>query len=208
MRGERPEVGQFIDRFAGGLPGAVAGPFVDPQDPRPVAEAGGLERRDIFEAVGGHDPVVGIGCRDQDRRIGRARADRVIGRIGQEVAEIGLLCRIAVIPDPELSAREAGEAQHVHDADAGKGRSEQVRPLVSDCRNQQPAIGFALDREAVRRGDAFAFQIFGGGDEIVEDVLLVREPPGIVPRSAVFPAATQIGNGVGAAPTQARTAGE
>lgn len=136
MRGECPEVGDFVDCLTGGFPGTVAGPPVDPQDPRFVAEVRCLKRRDIFEAVGRHDAVVGIRRRDQDRRIGHLRADRVIGRIGQEVAKVGFLPWIAVVPDPELSARETGEAQHVHHADAWKGRGEKVWALVGHGRDQ------------------------------------------------------------------------
>ena len=42
-------------------------------------------------------------------------------------------------------------------------------------------------------------QILCGGDEIVEDVLLVGLHAGLVPRTAVLPAAAQIGDRVDAA---------
>lgn len=153
MRGERPRVGDRRDRLAGGLPGAMASPPVDLQDPRLIAELCGLERRDIFEAVGRHGAVVGISRRDQDRRIGRARADRVIGRIGQEIAEVGFLPLIAIIPDPELPACEAGEAQHAHDADARKGRGARLGVLPRMCHD-------ILERPAVLRF-ATTFRIWG-----------------------------------------------
>ena len=57
------------------------------------------------------------------------------------------------------------------------------------------------------RGDPFGDQVFGAGDEIVEDVLLVRQDAGLVPVLAVFPAAAQVGHRQHPAHVPARPAG-
>ena len=41
-------------------------------------------------------------------------------------------------------------------------------------------------------GDAVGLQIFAGGDEVVEHVLLVGEPAGVVPGVAIFAAAAML----------------
>ena len=98
----------------------------------------------------GHDAVVRVGGGGQHRRVAHAGPDIVIGRIGPEHAEIGLAVRIAVIVDPVAAGGEAVEAQHVHHADGGQSRREQVRPLVDHRADQQAAVGAALDRELLR----------------------------------------------------------
>ena len=119
------------------------------------------------------DAVVGVGRHGDQRRIGAAALDVVIGRIGQQRLEVGLDVRMAIIVDPVAAGRELVETQHVHDANAGADRVEQVRALVGHRADQQAAVGAADGREAVRRRDAVGLQIFAGRNEVVEHILLV-----------------------------------
>src|SRR5439155_106371 len=69
-------------------------------------------------------------------------------------------------------------------------RGEQLRALVGDRAHQQAAIAAAVDGERGRAGNVVLYQPFSGGDEVVEDVLLLQLGAGIVPGGAVFTAAT------------------
>ena len=86
----------LVDRFAGAVPGAA----LDADQVRPAADRRRLQRRGIFEAVRGHDAIVGVGGRDQDRGIVDAVADIVQRRIAGKHVEIRLDARIAIIVDP------------------------------------------------------------------------------------------------------------
>src|SRR3546814_1916272 len=71
-----------------------------------------LERGGIFEAVPRHDAVVGVRGRHEHRRIGSPVLDIVIGRIGEQILEIGFLRRIAIIVDPIAASGEARSEEH------------------------------------------------------------------------------------------------
>src|SRR3546814_2353319 len=62
----------------------------------------------------------------------------------------------------------------------------------SDVCSSDLAVRAALDRELALAGDPLANQKFARGDEVVEDILLLVEPPGVVPRLAIFAAAAQV----------------
>ena len=83
-------------------------------------------------------------------------------------------------------------AQHVEDADRRQGRCEEVGPLVQRRADQETAVAAALDRDPSGARVALGDQPFGGGDEVVEDVLLVLLGAGEVPVAAVLPAAAQV----------------
>ena len=77
--------------------------------------------------------------------------------------------------------------------------SASAAPNSSGCwvmrrADEQPAIRAAADGDALRPGPAGRRQPPEAGGEIVEDVLLVREPAGVVPRLAVLPSAAQRGD--------------
>ena len=192
MSDEGVHVREFLDLLVGRLAGAVAGARFDTDQVRRAVGIGMLHRRNIFEAVPRHDSVVGVGGRRQDRRVTHPVANVVIGRIGPQHPEIRLPVRIAVIVDPVAPGGEPVEAQHVHHADSGQRRCEQVGPLIHHRADEQAAIGPPLDCETVSRCDVLGDQIFAGRDEIVEHVLLVRPPAGIVPGLAIFAAAADV----------------
>src|SRR5205807_607391 len=53
-------------------------------------------------------------------------------------------------------------------------------------------VAAAFDRDAIRRRIPGVDEMFGSGDEIIEDVLLVLEHAGAVPRFAVLAAAAEV----------------
>ena len=83
------------------------------------------------------------------------------------------------------------EAQHVHDADRRQTGAVQFRPLRHRRPHQQAAITTALDRQLVTPGVALLDEVLGGGDEVVEDVLLLQLGAGLVPFLTVLAAAAQ-----------------
>ena len=85
---------------------------------------------------------------------------------------------------------------------AGRHGPEQVRALGQAGADQQAAVGAAADGEFGRGRVAIGDQPFGGGDEVVEDVLLVVLLARLVPRLAVLAAAAQVGDGQDAARLQ------
>src|SRR4051812_50117359 len=71
-------------------------------------------------------------------------------------------------------------------------RSVKVRPLRQRCSNQQSSVAAAEDRQLGRICVLLIHQPFGCSNEIVEDVLLFGEHPGLMPGFAEFTAATQV----------------
>src|SRR5690554_1174002 len=149
--------------------------------------------------MGRNDAIVGVGRGDQDGRIAGTGPDIVQGRVSEKVPKICLDIRTPKLLCPKLPTGVALEPQHVQDADTGNSCREQVGPLIDDRSDQQPAVGFALNGQPVRRCNAFALQEFAGGDEVIEGVLLLLSAPGIVPSLSVFSATTNVRDGVDAA---------
>ena len=90
-------------------------------------------------------------------------------------------------------------AQHVHHADGREADGVEVRTLHLAGADQQTAVRTAADRQLVRRGVFLGDEVFGRRDEVVEDVLLVFQHAGLVPRLAVLRTAAQVGFAVDAA---------
>ena len=76
---------------------------------------------------------------------------------------------------------------------AGSARAEEVGPLGQARADEQAAVAAAADRQAGRARVAVGDEPLGGGDEVVEHVLLVGLHPGLVPVLAVLAAAAQVG---------------
>mmetsp|Transcript_6598 Transcript_6598/g.27333 ORF Transcript_6598/g.27333 Transcript_6598/m.27333 type:complete len:718 (+) Transcript_6598:973-3126(+) len=154
------------------------------------AGVGGLQRGGVFEAVRRHDAVVVVAGGDEHGRVFDAALDVVQRRVSvQGLEHLGVVAG-AVVGGPGPADREVLVAQHVHHAHLRHGRGEQLRALVGDRAHQQAAIAAAVDGERGRAGNVVLYQPFSGGDEVVEDVLLLQLGAGIVPGGAVFTAAT------------------
>jgi hypothetical protein len=166
----------------------------DADNVRLAPNIGSLKRGSIFETVPRHDPVVGIRRRHQHGGIVHARADVVIGRIRAQRPPVGLDRRTAIIIDPIAPRRKLVEAEHIHHPHRRKRGREEIGPLVDDRADEQPAVRSALDRQLIRRRYPLGNQIFARRNKVIEDILLARQPSGIVPVLAIFAAAAKVGD--------------
>src|SRR5215510_4732570 len=179
----------------GGARSAVAGFGLDADQHGRRAALFLLDRRGVFERVRGDHAVVVVGGGDQRRRVFRL-FDVVQRRVRVKRLELLGFVRRSVIGDPVPADGELVEAQHVHHAHGRQRNFEKLGPLVQHRADQQPAVRPDLNRQFLRRRVFVGDQPFGGGDEIVEDVLFFQLHPGLVPLLAVFAAAAQVGGGV------------
>ena len=91
------------------------------------------------------------------------------------------------------------EAQHIHYPDGGKSAGEEFGTLVGDRPNQKTAITAAKNRQMFGGREFLLNEIFGGGDEVIENVLFLQSHAGFVPLFAVLVSAPQVGDGVNSA---------
>ena len=138
-----------------------------------------------------HPVVVVRGGHERWREV-LARRDVVVRRVGPQHLEHLRVVRASVIRGPGPSDREFVEPEHVHHPDRGERRPEELGLLVQHRADEQPAVRAAGDGEAGRLGDRVVDQELGGGDEVVEDVLLVLQHSRPVPALAVLAAAPQV----------------
>ena len=87
-------------------------------------------------------------------------------------------------------------AHHVHHADARYGHLGDVGAQIDRGSHQEATVAAALESDIVGRCIALFREVFGRGDEIVEDIELVELRAGLVPLLAVFGTAAQIGLGI------------
>ena len=95
-----------------------------------------------------------------------------------------------------------GELVEAQDVDVGEPAEDgaiEFGPLGERRADQQAAVAGAADAERGRAGVTLGDQPLRGGDEVVEDALLVGEHPGPVPRLAELAAAAQDGQRIDAA---------
>ncbi len=140
--------------------------------------------------------VVGTG-HEQDRGIGGARPDVMVGRIGVKRLELGPVLDRSVFRDVEGAVGGELVPEHVVDADA-------TRPTAwnrSGCWVIIAPISsppFDPPMMARRRGPGVApgDEMLHGRGEVVEDVLLLGQRAGPVPLLAELAAAAGDGHGV------------
>ena len=125
--------------------------------------------------------------------------DVVIGRVGVEPVELLGVVGRAVLGDPQFGDQEMVIADHVEQRHLADHGAEEVGTLRDHGAHEQAAVGAALDGEVLLVGVLFGDQLLGGGDEVVEDVLLLVEHAGAVPVLAELAAAAQVGHGEDAA---------
>ena len=164
----------------------MAGAGFDADQHRVVATLGALQGGDEFETVAGHHAVVGVGRGHKRRRIACAGLDVVIRRIGKQRLELLGIVGDAKIFGPGPAFGEQLEAQHVHHAHGRQASAEQFRPLRHYRADEQPAVAAALDGQFVGSGVFVADEPLGGGDEVVEHILLLQFRAGQVPCLAIF----------------------
>src|SRR6185437_995111 len=131
----------------------------------------------------------------QCRRVRHAGLQPVIGRVGVEDGEFFLaLGGDSVVRCIEPAGGELLVAQQVEYGDVRYRDGEQLRPLGEQRADQQATVRVAVDRQPIVARPAGRDQLLGNRDRVVEHVLLVRQPAGVVPGRAVLAAATQIGD--------------
>ena len=140
-----------------------------------------------------------VGGRYQRRGIFHALLYIMQRGILVNIGKLLLVVRRAVLHGPAPSDGELVVAQHVHHADSREADGIEVRTLHLAGADQQAAVRTAADGQLVRRGVFFGHEILGRRDEVVEDVLLVFEHAGLVPRLAVLRTAAQVGLAIDAA---------
>ena len=177
----------------------MSGSSFDPDQDGVGARVLLLKRGDELERVSRHDPVIVVRRRHQRRRVGDAVLDRMEGRVAIEVAEVLLAVARSVLDRPSPADRELVEAEHIHDAHGRQRDLEQVGTLGHGRADQQAAVRAAGDGDLVGRGVFLPDEVFGRGDEVVEDVLFIEKHPGFVPGFAVLAAAPEVGKGINAA---------
>ena len=84
------------------------------------------------------------------------------------------------------------ESEHVGDGDLIDNNRKQLRPLISTSANQQAAIRATHDGGVRRICQAGLLEMFGGGDEIVEDVLLLLLDTHMMPVLAKLTTTSQV----------------
>src|SRR4029077_10498151 len=89
----------------------------------------------------------------------------------------------------------------------GERSAEQLRALRQDRADEQSPVAAAVNAQTRAARVVFADEIFRGGGEVVEDMLLVGQRPRPVPALAVLSAAAQIRLGVRAAQLEPRLHG-
>ena len=134
-------------------------------------------------------PVAGD---EQHRRVALPGLDVVIRRVGAQNRELGRVLGRAVLGHPVRRHQEAVVAQHVEQWIGADHRPEQLRPLRQGGADQEASVRSPRDREPRRARVLAGDQPLGGGDEVVEDVLLLVEHPRLVPRLAELPATAQV----------------
>ena len=146
-----------------------------------------------FAGVAGVDAVVfGVGP-EKDFGIRCVGGDALVGGVLGDEGVVFWNVRVAVFGHPAGAGQQLVVAQHVDKGDGADDGVEQVGALHHDGGGEQAAIAAAADAEVGGAGEAGGDQVFGDGDEVIEDALAVLENRGLMPLRAVFAAAANVG---------------
>lgn len=84
-------------------------------------------------------------------------------------------------------------------ADLRQDHAKEVGPLVGTSSDQEAAVAAPLRDELARGGPLLLDEKLGARLEVVKNVLLVADGPGVAPRGSVLAAAAEVGDGDDAA---------
>jgi len=140
-----------------------------------------LQRGRELVAVQRHDTIVMIAGEHQGRRVAGSRADVVEGRVRQRLRELLGVVRVPVIGDPCGTDREEMEAQQIQDADRRQRCGSNVRVLCDRRSHQQATVAAAVQGELLGGRHSGLFEMLGDRGVVVEDVLFVSRPAGLLP---------------------------
>ena len=179
----------------------MAGAFVIPKDDRQPGRTRRLQPRGHLARLERRHPRIQVALRQHHRRVVHSVAHRLVGRIPAQELELLRLLRVPVLEERRQVVRlaEGEEAHQVQVRETAEHRAEEIRPLRERARHQQPAVARSGDRQPSRIRDAVFDEPLGGGEEVVEDLLLVPEHPGAVPLLPVLSAAAKRRYGIDAA---------
>lgn len=178
----------------------MAGFAFDADEAGGVASLGCLQCGSKFVGVGGDDAVVMIGGGDHGGGVFCSLLCVVIRGVSEEVFElVGIFIGEAVFGLPGPSDGEFLEADHVHDTDGREACAEEAGALGEAGTDEEAAIGSSGDGELRGGGVFFGNEVFGAGDEVIEDVLLFQFHSGLVPVLTVFATSAKVGDYVDAA---------
>lgn len=158
-----------------------------------------LQSGGVFEAVAGDDAVVGVGGGDEGSGINGSRFQIMVRRIGVEGFEFFGVVGGSIVIYPEASGGEFLKSEHVHNPDGGETSAKEVGTLIHTSADEETAVATASDGEFGGFCVTVFDQPFGGGNEVVKDVLFAEFGAGFVPSLAVFAAAAKVCLGIDAA---------
>ena len=121
--------------------------------------------------------------------------DVVIRRVRRKPTELLGDVRVAVLVGPQLGDQEVREADHVQQRHRAPHGSAEIRTLSQRCADEQPAVRAAGDAQPIATRSAAGHQPIRRRVEVVEHVLLVLPPAGVVPLLALLQATAESGNG-------------
>src|SRR5213078_252152 len=133
-------------------------------------------------------------------RVGGALDHPVVGRVGEEPAELDGVGGGAVLVVPGPAETESLVADHVEEGGGAHHGPHQVGALGEGGADEEAAVAAAVDPEPAGRGPAGRDERLAGGDEVVEAVLLVLPHAVAVPGLALLRAAPDAGHGPHTAP--------
>jgi hypothetical protein len=200
---ELQQVRVVLDALVDALPAGVSAGHVVVQQHRVVAvqrlherrHLPGMERIDARVRVAGHEHHDGIL---------HARLHPLVGRVRAQPVELLGIGRRAVFGHPELGDQEAVVAQHVEQRHLAEHGAVEVGPLRHRRAHQQPAVAAAVDPQPLALAVTVRQHPLRDVQEVVEDVLLVREHAVLVPGLAELRAAAQVRGHVDAAQLEPR----
>lgn len=105
---------------------------------------------------------------------------------------------VAIFRYPVATDRELVVAEHIDHRDFAYDGTEEVGALHHTGRDKEPAIATPIDCQARGVRIVVGDESFGGGDEVVEDVLFLLQHSCLVPVLAILVATAQIRYGIDA----------
>ena len=116
------------------------------------------------------------------------------GEYASACYELLRVVRASVIRDPCGADREEMEAQQVQDTNSWQRGCRQLGMLGQHGSDKQAPIAAAVQGELPGRRHPGLLEMVGDRDKIIEDVLFVRQPTGLVPGRTELSPTAQVGD--------------
>jgi hypothetical protein len=142
----------------------------------------------------GHDRIDGARPDEDRRRTGRLTGG-LVGRESTEDLEVAGIAGIAQLLEPAPRLSELEVAQQVEHRVVEQRGAEELRALRHDRPAERARDAAAAEHQAARVGVPAIDQPVGDGEGVVDGVLPVAAPTGLVPRLALLAPAPDAGDG-------------